>query len=393
MVQISVLLSNLYDNVVDRFSIKLVAGENGLNNVVKWIHMVENLEISSFLDGQEIVFTTGIGISSSDELFELIKENVKNNASAMVVNIGPYIKEITKEMIAFCDEVNFPLFIVPWQVKMHRIIKIFCSYILEAEKKEVEISGALKSAVFSPNQVKLYEPVLERYGFRSESVYRVAIIKTTNHNKSKEYNEVIKLKIEYILRSTKRDTIVVEVENNFVLFFINTTRDKVKGTCISICDYLNNELTEMLFFAAIGDETKEISTLFNSYKQALFSLKLQNTYAQIDSIIEFSEIGAYKILSQLTNNVELQTYIKDTIGPLVDYDKLNNTDYVSVLQSYLHLNGRVNEVAKLYYSHRNTINYKIKRIGRILDCDLSDFSVRFNIELALMLRNIFRSDE
>ena len=53
------------------------------------------------------------------------------------------------------------------------------------------------------------------------------------------------------------------------------------------------------------------------------------------------------------------------------YDKKNQTDYLLTLKYYLENNASVQEVAKETYVHRNTINYKIKKIKEILQCDLN----------------------
>ena len=76
--------------------IKLVAGKNGLTNAVEWVHMVDTTEIADFLSGGEIAFTTGIGVGEKMSLLALVDRVYKNHASAMVVNIGPYVAEINK---------------------------------------------------------------------------------------------------------------------------------------------------------------------------------------------------------------------------------------------------------------------------------------------------------
>jgi hypothetical protein len=44
--------------------IKIIAGTLGLNRPCRWIHVVEDDDVPSFLHGYELIFTTGIGISS-----------------------------------------------------------------------------------------------------------------------------------------------------------------------------------------------------------------------------------------------------------------------------------------------------------------------------------------
>ena len=123
--KMAVLLSDLYESVKNQ-DMTLVAGEQGMGNVVRRLHMVESNAISSFLDGQEIAFTTGVGLSSEETLLDLAKSNNEHKASGMVVNIGPFIKEIPKDVIDYCNQEGFPLFAVPWQVHMAEIMRTFC---------------------------------------------------------------------------------------------------------------------------------------------------------------------------------------------------------------------------------------------------------------------------
>lgn len=41
------------------------------------------------------------------------------------------------------------------------------------------------------------------------------------------------------------------------------------------------------------------------------------------------------------------------------------------------------------FIHRNTINYKIKKIEHILSCDLSSFEERFTLMLAIKLLEMY----
>ena len=68
----AVELERLIKKVSD-YDIKLEAGMGGLHNAVSWVHMVETSEATTFLDGGEIAFVTGIGTSGEDGLLTLVK--------------------------------------------------------------------------------------------------------------------------------------------------------------------------------------------------------------------------------------------------------------------------------------------------------------------------------
>ena len=68
----------------------------------------------------------------------------------------------------------------------------------------------------------------------------------------------------------------------------------------------------------------------------------------------------------------LKRFYDDTIGVLELYDEKHDSDYCYILKCYLDNNDSVEKVAKDTYVHRNTINYKIKKIKEILGTTLSN---------------------
>ena len=64
----SVLLVDLYERVKP-LGVSLVAGGEGIDRTVRWVHMVESPETTRFLDGNEIAFITGIGVAGTGVYF------------------------------------------------------------------------------------------------------------------------------------------------------------------------------------------------------------------------------------------------------------------------------------------------------------------------------------
>lgn len=384
----SVILNEIYRSVVRQYPIELIAGEKGLSNEVKWVHMVENKEISSFLDGKEIVFTTGIVTHTNEELFELIKENIKNDASGMVINIGPYISGVTSEMIQYCNDKNFPLFVVPWEVKMARIMKVFYFYIIDVEKKQVEITSAIKNVIFSSEQTKLYMPVLKDYGFQEESTYTVAVIHFYETLDDASFNK-LKREIDFILQLLYERAVIVKVDNSFVILFAEVATSKIKHTMKRISLMMGGELTRRLYLLAVGSAVHQMTSIKTSYQQALNMINMSGKKDLSTDVLYYDEVGVYKVLFEIKNTEVVQDYITNTIQILFDYDQLNDTDYTKLLRLYLQYNGAVNRLAEELYVHRNTINYRINKIEEITKRDLSDFNTRLELDIALKLKDIY----
>ena len=153
----TVRLQDLFDQArAQKHTIALVAGRKGLDRPVRWVHMVENEEIAGFLEGQEIAFTTGIGLEMQEDLTGLVASAYHSGASGIVVNIGPFIRQISPEATRFCNEHDFPMFRVPWSEHMAQIMHLFSLTITMSEKHSLELAVALKNAIECPGREELY---------------------------------------------------------------------------------------------------------------------------------------------------------------------------------------------------------------------------------------------
>lgn len=160
---------------------KLVAGENGLDREVTWTHMVDSDIISVFLQGQELVFTTGIGLNKDLSLSELVEDVYHEGASGIVINIGPYVKSIDQDIIDFANENDFPVFEVPWSVHMAEIMRIICFEITKQQQNRIEISAALSNA-FCVNTRRFICSYINEKGYLPNNSYVVSIIYVKTEN-------------------------------------------------------------------------------------------------------------------------------------------------------------------------------------------------------------------
>lgn len=114
----AVSLEKIYYTAMRKYDLKLVAGTAGIWNIVSWIHLVEDVQVADFLKGQELVVITGISRPDGEQLLEYTKRLYENEASGLIINIGPFIREIPQEVIEFSEENGFPLFCLPWEVHL-----------------------------------------------------------------------------------------------------------------------------------------------------------------------------------------------------------------------------------------------------------------------------------
>ena len=84
----AVRLERLLEAVEDQ-EICLLAGASGLRTPIRWVHMVEGTEISTFLEGGELAFVTGIALCPECTLEQLVRDIQAHGAGAFSSMWGP----------------------------------------------------------------------------------------------------------------------------------------------------------------------------------------------------------------------------------------------------------------------------------------------------------------
>jgi DNA-binding PucR family transcriptional regulator len=78
----------------------------------------------------------------------------------------------------------------------------------------------------------------------------------------------------------------------------------------------------------------------------------------------------------------VERYVRQWLGPLIDYDDRKDSELVATLSGYLECGGSYDGAAKALSVHRSTLRYRLDRIREVLGQDLGDADTRFNLQLA-----------
>ncbi|WP_455719431.1 PucR family transcriptional regulator [Agathobacter sp.] len=385
---------------VENTGIKLVGGKGGLSNPVEWVHIVGNMETAGFLKGGEIVFTTGIGMEKEISLLMLTEKIYHNNASGLIVNIGPYIKEIPDEVITFSNDNNFPVFTVPWEIYLADMMRIFCYAIQQNEQKEMELSSAFKYCLYASAEEELYMPTLMKKGYSKKSKYTVAVTnileKTIISPDKIIYSDLINERQRQLLKiwsgaiQEQRKNAVSFWDENYIVTILSDIDDKEGVTIIENArQWLNRYLKENeSVWSSLGKTVCKISELKESYRTGKMTERYTRKILNDESISCYSDMGLAGLLFNIKNDNEIKAFCKKTVYPIKEYDLVNDTNLYHVLRSYMSHNGSVNQVAEEMFVHRNTVNYKIRKIEQILNVDLTDFKVRSELMAGIIADDI-----
>ena len=106
-------------------NIKLICGNNGLNNIIRWSYKAESQDLSNWVKGGELLIISGAVIERKDfNLSSLITQAINLKLSGALLLVGEnYIKSIPKALIKICNHYNFPIFAINWSTPLVNIFE------------------------------------------------------------------------------------------------------------------------------------------------------------------------------------------------------------------------------------------------------------------------------
>ena len=375
----SITVSKLCANAQANYVMKLVAGKEGMGNYVRWVHLVENADVSPFLHGNEMVFMTGVGISDESRLLTFIEELIEKRCSALVINTGKYIKSIPQSVKDCCDLNSLPLFTVPWEVKLIDITYDFCHRIVTGEEIETALATALRNLIFSPDNEAGYKSTLERRSYFSASEYCIGVCSFTKTTLGDdELKKAVTSDMQKVLNTSGRQFSFFFQDKNLVVVCSDCKEDDVRRIFASFDTIFNAGRYSAEITCGISPSRQGYSAISDGYRKAVMALKVATLHN--DKCVGYSDMGIYKLLVHIKDTAVLHEIYDETLGSLEEFDSANGTDYMQTLKCYLENDSSVQEVARLTFVHRNTVNYKLRRTKEILGCELN-----YEDKLRLML--------
>lgn len=91
---------------------EIVAGHRGLSRPVRWVHVLESAETGQFLNGGELILSTGIGFGETREKRLLyLTELISRKAAGLCIELGHYFPSIPVDMLDMANTYEFPVIV------------------------------------------------------------------------------------------------------------------------------------------------------------------------------------------------------------------------------------------------------------------------------------------
>ncbi len=371
--------------------LQLIAGKEGLEKRISWVHILESIPMTRFLKGGELILSTGVDLQDENKMLEFVKKIQSMNAIGIAFDTGGYILNIPDSVVDYCDNHGLPLFSIPKEVPFENIMRPFCKAIVEAEAKQETISTAFKNAIFFPDQKELYMvPLLENH-FEEEWRYSVLVLQLEQaYGNPYQRTDSIITNLQSILSHKYQNyALLTGSEGEIIVVYHSESTENVRVFAKDLLQQSKWILHHQEdLYIGVGKLTKSIRCLHKSYRQACSIMNLQKKETINKNQYMYKDMGVYRILLGIEDPTISQDYFDAVLGPLFHYDKEQGTDLVQTLRSYLNNNGSVQKTANQLFIHRNTVNYKINKASQILELDFSSLNNRLELMLGFMLHDM-----
>lgn len=374
---------------------KLLAGEKGLNREISWPYVRTTESISQWLYGEELIFVIYTDIRQDDNSFlSLIEECIDKKLSGIVVLIDDKdIESIPKNVIEKANEHDFPIIVMPWNIKL---IDITQEILFKLEQKQEEKKNAkrfLESIIFSQDHLQEdIHALAEFYNIKLRPFHYVCIFKIqTPSNVSydlEQINKHIIHSLEEVINIDNQTLIPMEYANNLMfLIFSNDYSEGEKSVeaVEAVFNLINSKYLEVensLSFSRIRESNSDIKI---SYKEAFKALSMIDIYNRDLKIIKYKELGIIRWLVELSDIKEIQRYCYENLGPILEYDKKHGMDLMGTLKCYFQNNRHLLKTSQELFIHRNTLLYRLSTIKELLKIDLDDAMIDLELFNSILI--------
>ncbi|MDD3219540.1 MAG: PucR family transcriptional regulator ligand-binding domain-containing protein [Lachnospiraceae bacterium] len=409
-------VQNILKTMKTKYHLNLLAGENGSFQAVNWVYILEDMKNCDFIRSGELIITTGLQIHTPESICKLLKLLSEKNCSGLILNTGRYIlpDNLTPEIIKTSNDLAIPLLTMPWNIHISDFMQEICLQLSRQFQQTQTITIAFENAILNPQYKDLYLPALAHEGYIPDNNYQVLVI---DHEDSMD-----DIKASFLAEDLTGIPIHVNQQICVILY-----DRQIKLMDLIIMTLLD---TRGILGIYVGEPVSHVSELKASYQQALFAKNIsasskitayhnkinddqKETHPRIpaydpharesiaypanintrrnvmypQNVVFFHDLGIYQLFFQ-QEDMSMLLHMKNMIlHDLEAYDHTHQTDYTETMYVYLLTNNSIQETANQMHTHRNTINYRIRKLRELTGQNLDDPLVRFNYFLAYYIRD------
>lgn len=123
-------------------------------------------------------------------------------------------------------------------------------------------------------------------------------------------------------------------------------------------------------YGAISNPFSRITDLHTYYRQTLKTIELGALMHNAPTLLAYEDFAVYHLADLFAKHEHSSAHCHPVINFLDEYDRKSNTEYLRTLYMYLLHERNIVVAAEAMHVHRNTLQYRLKKIEELVSLDL-----------------------
>ena len=351
------------------------AGMKGGDRRVRYIDIAEVPDIRFWVSPDVFFLTTAYALHGEEAAFmDFLRSLVRNGAAGLGVKLGRFLDRLPDEFYAYADENDFPIVLLPSELRYSHAIRAAMEAILADEREDPSFGGilddCLEEALFGDSPMRSLLR-FEEAGFPLDTRVQVVLIAFRDAGAEMEVSA---------LRSLMRGVgLFAAVRTSSETIVLMSRPDEVS-------EALSNSLSLLAGGAriAIGGFHR-LKDFRKSYEEAKWVLGLFGLLGLDGGPHAFEDMELFVPLLRNSAPEGAHRSARLLLAPLMDYDARHDAELINTLHAFILCDRNHKETARTLHLHRNTLRYRLGKIESLLPPgSLSGFPF-LHLSLALLI--------
>ena len=381
-------------------SMRLRAGEAGLDNGVRWPYVAENSGIAEWVLGGELVFVTGINHPRDEaNLLQLLEEACERQVAGLVVLTGPsYIQAIPQRLLDAAEAAGMPLVEQPYSLKMVVVTQAIGSALIQSEqlgRSRHDVLERLLTGDYQSLDLLLHRAtqlgmplaghwqVVQLQLEGSESLFAQGDAASVEAQLARQHDA--------ISRRLRQFSIGLPVQGRAGQWTLLLPAQDAAAALANrqlLANWLNPlnlRLSPLKLFIGLSAAAHPPARLAQAQEEARQALAAARRFSERAGLCVYDELGVLKLLSGVRDRALLDQFLNERLGPLLRHDLHHGPSLMPTLEAWFHENGNLVAAAQRLAVHRNTLTHRVQRIEALCGLTLDNAYDRLDIGIALMI--------
>lgn len=375
---------------------KIISGESGLTNGIRWVYKPEDMNFAKWVRGNELLIISTPVIQSKDfDLYQLVTKAIQLKMAGALLLVGnQYIANISRDVITYSNENNFPIFAISGNMPLVDIFEEV-GHAIAYDDKANSASDDMLSRIIFGNEIHIDAFKLQcvENGYDVAPPQQIFMIHTHSSEMLQSFDyETVRMKIKKCFDEENVPVLLSRYGNNFIGCFRTTQETKRKLTAIyeKLKEFVSDNYSGWELSMGIGRDYEQLKDLQKSFNEASRCIVLAEKINYNKDLIWHKEIGFYNLLLEFEEKERIEEFIQDTLGAILEYDEENHTDFLYTLKVYLWSNRSFLHASEKLHMHKNTVKYRVQRMEELTGKDFEDPTARLEFMNAILCKEIYR---